>query len=306
METKRCILYIIRVQQGTNLLDIMVRPITQAEEQKWHQLVRSEIIDARKNPRRQSNPYNTSSALDISTLTYTELKRVALENILTLERTGKISRANHYQDLLNAIALDIRTKHHRRMQRKLEMENVQITLSALEEKAEWLDSQLHSYNDYIEQAMVTLQQKAKGKKRFLLPFTKQYNHERELERSGRKPKFGSFKYSARNLAEKGVLVGWRGYSERQWDKIDITISSDEVGVFYLEGSIGSLMIPGAAASVPLDDLLQAQFNNCQFMNLFGAEEEGARNASAPIVEGPLRMNVNLLVHLLMRKFYRDE
>jgi Ras GTPase-activating-like protein IQGAP2/3 len=308
METKRCVLYIIRVQQGTNLLDIMVRPITQTEESKWHQLIRDEILESRKNPRRQSNPYsNSPSLLDISTLTYSELKRTALENILTLERTGKISRANHYQDLLNAIALDIRTKHRRRVQRSREMDNVRVTLSALEEKAEWLDSQLKSYNDYIEQAMVTLQQKAKGKKRFLLPFTKQYNHERELARSGRVPKFGSFKYSARNLAEKGVLVAWRGYSERQWDKIDVTISSDEVGVFYLEGSIGSLMIPGAAASVPLDDLLQAQFNNCQFMNLFGAEEEGARNnANAPIVEGPLRLNVNLLVHLLMRKFYRDE
>jgi Ras GTPase-activating-like protein IQGAP2/3 len=307
METKRCVLYIIRVQQGTNLLDIMVRPITRTEEEKWQQLVRDEILESRKNPRRQSNPYINSSALDISSLTYSELKRTALENILTLERTGKISRANHYQDLLNAIALDIRTKHRRRVQRSREMDNVRITLSALEEKAEWLDSQLQSYNDYIEQAMVTLQQKSKGKKRFLLPFTKQYNHERELARSGRVPKFGSFKYSARNLAEKGVLVAWRGYSERQWDKIDVTISSDEVGVFYLEGSIGSLMIPGAAASVPLDDLLQAQFNNCQFMNLFGAEEEGARNsANAPIVEGPLRLNVNLLVHLLMRKFYRDE
>lgn len=306
METKRCVLYIIRIQQGTNLLDIMVRPITQAEEQKWHQLVNDEILESRKSPRRQSNPYsNSSSALDISTLTYSELKRTALENILTLERTGKISRANHYQDLLNAIALDIRTKHRRRVQRGREMDNVRVTLSALEEKAEWLDSQLRSYNDYIEQAMVTLQQKAKGKKRFLLPFTKQYNHERELARSGRVPKFGSFKYSARNLAEKGVLVGWRGYSERQWDKIDVTISSDEVGIFYLEGSIGSLMIPGAAASVPLDDLLQAQFNNCQFMNLFGAEEE-VRNGNGQQVEGPLRLNVNLLVHLLMRKFYRDE
>jgi Ras GTPase-activating-like protein IQGAP2/3 len=307
METKRCVLYIIRVQQGTNLLDIMVRPITQAEEQKWHQLVNDEILEFRKSPRRQSSPYsNSSSALDISTLTYSELKRTVLENILTLERTGKITRANHYQDLLNAIALDIRTKHRRRVQRSREMDNVRITLSALEEKAEWLDSQLRSYNDYIEQAMVTLQQKSKGKKRFLLPFTKQYNHERELARSGRVPKFGSFKYSARNLAEKGVLVGWRGYSERQWDKMDVTISSDEVGVFYLEGSIGSLMIPGAAASVPLDDLLQAQFNNCQFMNLFGAEDEGTgRNGGAP-AEGPLRLNVNLLVHLLMRKFYRDE
>jgi Ras GTPase-activating-like protein IQGAP2/3 len=305
METKRCVLYIIRIQTGTNLLDIMVRPITQAEEAKWHQLVRDEILEARKNPRRQSNPYSTSSSLlDISTLTYSELKRTALENILTLERTGKISRANHYQDLLNAIAIDIRTKHRRRVQRSREMDNVRITLSALQEKAEWLDSQLKSYNDYIEQAMVTLQQKAKGKKRFLLPFTKQYNHERELARSGRVPRFGSFKYSARNLAEKGVLVAWRGYSERQWDRIDVTISSDAVGVFHIEGSIGSLMIPGAAASVPLDDLLQAQFNNCQFMNLFGSEDEGGRSGAA--VEGPLRLNVNLLVHLLMRKFYRDE
>jgi len=298
METKRCVLYIIRVQQGPNLLDIMVRPITTDDEDKWAALVHDELAQERRNPKKRANPYaDSSSHLDITTLSYTELKRAALENILRLEKTGRITRANHYQDLLNEIALDIRTKHRRRIQRSREMDNVRATLSALQEKAKWLDSQLKSYNDYIEQAMVTLQQKAKGKKRFLLPFTKQYNHERELQRSGRVPRFGSFKYSARNLADKGVLVAWRGYTERQWDKINVTISSDEVGVFYIEGSVGSMMIPGAAASVPLDDLLQAQFNNCQFMNLFGDEAGG---------EGALRLNVNLLVHLLMRKFYRDE
>jgi Ras GTPase-activating-like protein IQGAP2/3 len=305
METKRCVLYIIRVQTGTSLLDIMVRPISADDEVRWSQLVHDEFLEVRKNPRRRSNPYtDSSSLLDITTLSYTELKRIVLENILSLERVGRISRANHYQDLLNAIAMDIRTKHRRRIQRSREMDNVRVTLSALQEKAGWLDSQLKSYNDYIEQAMVTLQQKSKGKKRFLLPFTKQYNHERELARSGRVPKFGSFKYSARNLAEKGVLVSWRGYSERQWDKINITISSDEVGVFYIEGSVGSLMVPGAAASVPLDDLLQAQFNNCQFMNLFGADSDEVSLKGKG--EGPLRLNVNLLVHLLMRKFYRDE
>jgi Ras GTPase-activating-like protein IQGAP2/3 len=304
METKRCVLYIIRIQTGSNLLDIMVRPILPEDEDRWSQLVNDELLESSsgKNPRRSSNPYSNSSALiDITILSYAELKRTALENILTLERTGRITRANHYQDLLNAIAIDIRTKHKRRIQRSREMDNVRATLSALQEKATWLESQLKSYNDYIEQAMVTLQQKSKGKKRFLLPFTKQYNHERELARSGRVPRFGSFKYSARNLAEKGVVVAWRGYSERQWDKINVTISSDEVGVFHIEGSIGSLMIPGAAASVPLDDLLQAQFNNCQFMNLFGDDTEGNKKG-----EGPLRLNVNLLVHLLMRKFYRDE
>jgi hypothetical protein len=34
------------------------------------------------------------------------------------------------------------------------------------------------HNDYIEQAMITLQNK-KGKKRFLMPFTKQWDHQRE-------------------------------------------------------------------------------------------------------------------------------
>jgi Ras GTPase-activating-like protein IQGAP2/3 len=124
-----------------------------------------------------------------------------------------------------------------------------------------------------------------------MPFSKQYNHERELERSGRKPKFGSFKYSAQTLSNKGVLVYWRGHPDREWDKIDITISCDEVGVFFIEGSRGSMMIPGASAQVPMDSLLAAQFANHQFMDLF---------------EGAMRLNVNLLMHLLYKKFYRAE
>ena len=310
METKRCVLYIIRIQTGTNLLDIMVRPITPEDEDKWSSLVHDELAQERANPRKRANPYaSSSSLLDVTALTYAELKRSALENILTLERTGRISRANHYQDLLNAIALDIRTKHRRRLQRSREMDNVRATLHALQSKAAWLDSQLASYNDYIAQAMVTLQAKgarsAAGRRRFLLPFTRQYNHERELQRSGRPPpRFGSFKYSARNLADKGVLVEWRGHPDRSWDKLCLTISSDQVGVFHLEGSVRDMMIPGAAASVPLDELLQAQFNNCQFVSLFG--EDAGVGAGGSRGEGPLRLNVNLLVHLLMRKFYRDE
>jgi len=295
METKRSVLYIIRIQSGKNLLDIMIRPITPEDEDRWAQLVHDELNQQNLDPKKR-NPYqDSSSLLDMASLTYTELKRTGLENILTLEKTGRITRANHYQDLLNAIALDIRTKHRRRVQRSREMENARATMAALEEKQAWVRGQLKSYNDYIEQAMVTLQQKAKGKKRFLLPFTKQYNHERELARTGRVPRFGSFKYSARNLAEKGVLVGWRGYHERQWDKVNLTISSDAVGLFHVEGSTGSMIVPGAAAAVTLDDLLQAQFNNLHFICLFGADEGQG--------EGPLKLNVNLLVHLLMKKFY---
>ena len=124
-----------------------------------------------------------------------------------------------------------------------------------------------------------------------MPFTKQYNHQRELERSGRVPKFGSYKYSARALAEKGVVVAWQGVPDRDWGSINLTISCDEVGVFQLEGSRGHIQIPGASGLVPIEDLLQAQFEAHQFITLF---------------EGGLRLNVNLLLHLLYKKFYRTQ
>ena len=306
METKRYVLYIIRIQTGANLTEIMVRPITPEDEDRWDALVREELA-AQKRERKANQNLRSSAAstytADMSStsvldMDYPSLKRAALENIITLQRVGRLNQHNNYQDLLNAIAVDIRTKHKRRIQRQKELEGVRATLGNLDEKAYYLEGQLKSYNDYIEQAMITLQNK-RGKKKFLLPFTKQYNHMKELQRSGRDYRFGSFKYSARNLAEKGILVSWQGYNERQWDRIDITISSNTVGVFEMQGSQGSMMIPGAFAEVPLDGLLQAQFDNHQFMNLFGDARDGGGT-------GAVRLNVNLFLHLIFKKFYRDE
>lgn len=285
-ETKRCILYIIRVQSGANLVEIMVKPITPEDEDRWHYLVRDELSSSSRKHTAYSDTH-----IDIAAMSYAELKSTALENILQLEQAKRISRSNHYQDLLNAIAIDIRTKHRRRVQRTRELEGVRLTLARLDDQASYLEGQLKTYNDYIEQAMITLQNK-KGKKRFLLPFTKQWDHERELARTGRVPKFGSFKYSAAELANRGILLSWQGYSERQWERLDITISSNEVGVFSIEGSNGPIAMPGATAEVPLDDLLQAQFNNQVAMEFFAG--------------GVLRMGVNLFLHLIMRKFYKDK
>jgi Ras GTPase-activating-like protein IQGAP2/3 len=130
-----------------------------------------------------------------------------------------------------------------------------------------------------------------NRKRHFFPFTKQYNHQRELERSGRVPKFGSYKYSVRTLFGKGVIVTWQGVPERDWNSIDLTIACDQVGIFTVEGSRGHIQIPGASAVIPIDDVLQAQFEARQFMEFF---------------EGNLRVNVNLLLHLLYRKFYRTQ
>ncbi|KAL7968282.1 hypothetical protein HDV63DRAFT_83890 [Trichoderma sp. SZMC 28014] len=286
METKRCVLYIIRVQTGANLLEILVKPINPEDEDKWEALLREEFPQ-NSNSR---GAYSDAKMADITTMSYYDLKRTALENIMHLEQMGRISKQNQYQDVLNAIASDIRTQSRRRVQRQRELDGVRLTLGNLNDKAKYLEQQRKSYDDYIEQAMKTLQNK-KGRKRFLMPFTKQYNHQRELERSGRVPKFGSYKYSARALSEKGVLVAWTGTADREWDKIDVTISCDQVGVFSVEGTRSHIQIPGAIAQVPIEDMLQAQFEAHQFMTLF---------------EGTLKLNVNLLLHLIYRKFYRTQ
>ena len=155
METKRCILYIIRVQTATNLLDILVKPIGPEDDHKWMMLLREDFASG-SNTR---GAYSDANMIDVTRMSYYELKRTALENVMRLEQLGRISKHNFYQDILNAIALDIRTKSRRRVQRQRELEGVNLTLANLHDKAKYLEQQRKSYDDYIEQAMITLQNK---------------------------------------------------------------------------------------------------------------------------------------------------
>jgi Ras GTPase-activating-like protein IQGAP2/3 len=334
--TKRLVLFIIRVQSGSNLMEILLRPISHEDDEKWFTLVDEELAgkESRSPSRSPRKAYHqgafdprasmrggrtmsvyseTASAvsdergpnnlLDFEHMTYAELKSQALENILNLENPStppqyRVSRQNNYQEVLNALAADIRSKHRRRLERHRESDATRQTLAGLDKKAAYLEEQLTSYNDYIEQCLKTLANKKTGHKAFRLPFTKQWNHERELEKAGRQPKFGSYKYSARQLADKGVLLQWHAYPMDNWSQLNIVVSSDEVGVFHFEASSGSTMLPGASANVLLDDLLQAQYDN---RNTIGIFEDGAGGS-----EAGAKLAVNLLLHLVFKKFYRDD
>ncbi|KAK9248883.1 hypothetical protein V1506DRAFT_528056 [Lipomyces tetrasporus] len=284
-EAKRCLLYVIRVQTGSNLLEILIKQVTDEDERKYRVLVAEE-----QESKSGATSYSSDNSLgDLSQLTYRDLKVIALEKVIELENLGKITRKNHFQDLLNSIATDIRTKRNRRIRRQKELESVTQTVGHLADKEQYLRTQLRSYNDYIEQAMSTLQAK-KGKRKAILPFTKQYFHMRELQKTGRVPKFGSFKYSASKLFEKGVLTEVVGFIDKQYDKIDFTISSDQVGVFFVEASQGSIALPAGSVELTLDELLDKQYNNQQYLKLF---------------DDMAIFNTNILLHLIFKKFYRD-
>src|SRR5207248_673970 len=96
---------------------------------------------------------------DLSKMKFLELKKLTLQNILKLESEKKVTRQNNYQDILNSIAVDIRNKHRRRVQRQKELRQLRQTLVNLDEKRSHLDEQIKTYNDHIDVCMQQLSTK---------------------------------------------------------------------------------------------------------------------------------------------------
>jgi len=108
------------------------------------------------------------------------------------------------------------------------------------------------------------------RKRFTLPFTKQSNHLRDLQRAGKVPQFGSFIYSAKAWYDKGILISIDKYSPVQFDKMEVILSSNSVGVFNIEVRNNAMGISNriAQADVKMEDLLQAQYQDRASVSLF--------------------------------------
>ncbi|GAC94660.1 GTPase activating protein [Pseudozyma hubeiensis SY62] len=298
VETKRLVLSLLKVQSGKTLVDVFVAPVTEVEERQWEEIV---VFEANQPRTHQSG--GGGRLEDVRRMSFAELKARTLENMLRLEQLGKVSRANKYQDMLNAIAIDIRNKHRKRIQRANEKQAMNGTLTTLAEKKRYLEEQIGSYHSYIDASMQTMQGGRKGKKRFVLPFSQQYFHLRSLKANGGKvPKFGSYRYGAGKLMEKGVLVRMDGVVGGKGEggmvssgsggvregagEVNLTISSDQAGVFSIEVLNGPAA--GASQDVRIEDLLESQFNS---------------QSTLALLDGRMEVSVNLLVHLINKKFY---
>jgi Ras GTPase-activating-like protein IQGAP2/3 len=221
-------------------------------------------------------------------LKFAAVKALAISNLLELEKLGKISREDGFQGILNAIAGDVRSKHRKRLQRQQEMGSMNEALRQLAERKKYFEEQIDSYHNYVETSMNTMQRgkgyefmlnnfsaanRSSRKKRFVMPFTMQYFHLRELQRSGQAPQFGSHIYSAKKLYERGILLSIDQYSPRQFDKLQLTISSDSAGVFslLLESSLLGVISRIASEDIRMEDLLQAKYEKRPSLSLFNGK-----------------------------------
>lgn len=269
-QVKRSVLYIIRVQEGNELLELLVAGIKPQHEEHFKEITHNEkqeseeeLANARK---KKQKAYHKTSLGDLTTITYHELKKNALETILQLEFMGLVSRNNSYQEILNQIAVDIKTKHQQRVSRKSQLEIAIRTIEKLREKEQFLKKQHVDYNNHIENILSELQLKPKDKKLFnVIPiFSKQYFYHRELKKSNRLPKFGSYKYSSKKLMEQKVLLDFGGALHARYgssSKLDFMFSCHQAGKFTIEAANGSVSIPGAFCSITLDELLNLQYES---------------------------------------------
>lgn len=295
VQAKRGVLAVLRVQPAADLLESLLKPVTENDELVWEDILEAEMESEMKQPpgRRQPSAAAPDSAYrleDIRSWNFAAVKRLAISNLLELEKQGKISRNDGFQGILNAIAGDVRSKHRKRIQRQQEMESMSEALRQLADRKKYFLEQIDSYNKYVESAMSTMQ-KGKGKKRFVIPFTKQYFHLRELQRSGQTPQFGSFIYTAKYLYEKGILLSIDQYSPRQFDKLQITMSSNTAGVFTVV--LASTMLGGvtkkiAKEDIRMEDLLQAKYENRPSLSILG---------------GKVKVNFELFLYQVNKKFY---
>ncbi|KAJ8086612.1 iqgap- protein [Marasmius tenuissimus] len=295
VQAKRGVLAILRVQPAQDLLASLLQPVTDDDENVWEDIVEAEMENevVRTHDRRQPSTAGAESAAyrleDIRSLTFRQVKASAISHLLELEKQGKISREDGFQGILNAIANDVRSKHRKRLQRQQEMQSMNDALKHLGERKKSFEEQINSYHNYVKQSMETMQ-RGKGKKRFVLPFTKQYFHLRELQKSGQTPQFGSFLYTAKYLYEKGILLSIDQYSPRQFDKIQITMSSNTPGVFTITMESSMLGVPSRVASddIKIEDLLQAKYEQRSSLSLFN---------------GKAKVNFELFLYQINKKFY---
>lgn len=293
-QIKRCLLYIIRVQEGSGLLELLISGIKPEHEKAFR-----EIVTQEQNENKQSmandkrRPYYKTSIGDLLHISYHDLKKMALEKILQLESLGHLRRSNSYQDLLNSMAVDIKTKDLQRVTRRKQVEIALKTVEKLTSKENLLKKQLSDYNNHIEKILSQLQLRPKEKKLFnIIPiFSKQYFYHRELKKSNRLPQFGSYKYSAKKLMDQKILIDFGkmiSQHSSSTSKLDFMFSCHQVGKFVFEVASGSVTIPGAVSYVSLDELLDLQYNNSDTVEMF---------------DGAVLFDTQNLVAFIFRKFY---
>ncbi|XP_025923559.1 ras GTPase-activating-like protein IQGAP2 isoform X2 [Apteryx rowi] len=275
IKTKRLIVDVIRTQPGDMLLEILETPATAQQESEHLKIVEKRAILDSKTPEKMKH---SQSIFEDGQLPIEQKKRKIQRNLRTLEQAGLVSSATKYQEIINEIAKDIRNQRRYRHHRKAELVKLQQTLNALNSKTAFYEEQINYYNTYIKTCLDNLTRK---------------NSRRSIKLDGKdevkgskKMKHASLKYTAARLHEKGVILEIEDLQTNQFKNVMFDITpGEEVGDFEIKAKF--LGVEMEKVQLHFQDLLQMQYEGVAVMKMFDKA----------------KVNVNLLIFLLNKKFY---
>ncbi|RCI02950.1 hypothetical protein CU098_004255, partial [Rhizopus stolonifer] len=288
VDAKRLVVYVIKIQSGPTLSRIFDQHITIDQEKVWDQFKYNEFLDIEEEnsaaaKRRYLRLGQADQPIDLRSLTFSQLKMLAHRLVANLAYAKKLSEENDFQEIVTLIARDITGKNTRRMQRDGEITRTKQTLSHLKEKREYLLDQGNQYEGYLNSCMNAMANKRGKKQKFVFPFTRQYFHIRGLQKLGSVPKFGSYKYTAKQLCDRNVLLEVMDIPKKYYDRISIVLSMDQAGIITIEASYARWPMSSVLVDMRYEELLQTQFEGAQTMI---------------VLDGMAKVNVNLLIYLV--------
>ncbi|XP_054025262.1 ras GTPase-activating-like protein IQGAP1 isoform X1 [Dryobates pubescens] len=270
LNTKCLIVDVIRFQPGETLTEILETPATSEQEAEHQRAMQKRAIRDARTPDKMKK---SLSAREDGNLSLQGKKDKIKTGLKKLTELGTVNEKNKYQELINDIAKDIRNQRRYRQRRKAELVKLQQTYSALNSKATFYGEQVDYYKSYIKTCLDNLASKGKVSKK-------------PREMKGKSSKKISLKYTAARLHEKGVLLEIEDLQSNQFKNVIFEISpTEEVGDFEVKAKFMGVQME--TFMLHYQDLLQLQYEGVAVMKLFDRA----------------KVNVNLLIFLLNKKFY---
>uniref|UniRef100_A0A673CHF8 IQ motif containing GTPase activating protein 3 n=1 Tax=Sphaeramia orbicularis TaxID=375764 RepID=A0A673CHF8_9TELE len=196
---------------------------------------------------------------------------VADGNLRLEEKKRKIVRSLRRLEVLNALQ-DIRHQRLHRQRRGAELVKLRQTLNSLQLKSSFHSEQIDFYRHYITSCLDNL---TAGKP----------NNKKAAESKGKKK--AAVSYSATRLQEKGVLLEIQDLPSTQFKNVVFDIvPGPEKGSFSVKARF--LGVEMEEFLLKYQDLLQLQYEGVAVMKMFDKA----------------KVNVNLLIFLLNKKFYK--
>ncbi|NWV15308.1 IQGA1 protein, partial [Ptilonorhynchus violaceus] len=270
LNTKRLIVDVIRFQPGETLTEILETSATSEQEAEHHRAMQKRAIRDAKTPDKMKKSVSVKEDGNLNLQGKKDKIKAGLKKLTEL---GPVNAKNKYQELINDIAKDIRNQRRYRQRRKAELVKLQQTYSALNSKATFYGEQVDYYKSYIKTCLDNLASKGKVSKK-------------PREMKGKNSKKISLKYTAARLHEKGVLLEIEDLQGNQFKNVIFEISpTEEVGDFEVKAKFMGVQME--TFMLHYQDLLQLQYEGVAVMKLFDRA----------------KVNVNLLIFLLNKKFY---